>query len=77
MVDFICVYEPSFSRLRQFDQDLDSVSKGLRKLKRLSQAFDEVIGRDERWVKRRLQFTVILCDFHVETTIYSPEMHNI
>ncbi|TSL04421.1 Transmembrane and immunoglobulin domain-containing protein 1 [Bagarius yarrelli] len=33
---------------RQFDQDLDSVSKGLRKLKRLSRAFDEVIGRDER-----------------------------
>ncbi|KAK3555744.1 hypothetical protein QTP86_028967 [Hemibagrus guttatus] len=36
------------SRRRQFDEDLDSVSKGLRKLKRLSQAFDEVIGRDER-----------------------------
>ncbi|KAG7321294.1 hypothetical protein KOW79_015709 [Hemibagrus wyckioides] len=29
------------SRRRQFDEDLDSVSKGLRKLKRLSQAFDE------------------------------------
>ncbi|MCJ8740610.1 hypothetical protein PDJAM_G00060860 [Pangasius djambal] len=36
------------NRRRQFDQDVDSVSKGLRKLKRLSQAFDEVIGRDER-----------------------------
>ncbi|XP_017348750.1 uncharacterized protein LOC108279209 [Ictalurus punctatus] len=36
------------NRRRQFDQELDSVSKGLRKLKRLSQAFDEVIGRDER-----------------------------
>ncbi|XP_026794574.2 uncharacterized protein LOC113541661 isoform X2 [Pangasianodon hypophthalmus] len=36
------------NRRRQFDQDLDSVSKGLRKLKRLSRAFDEVIGRDER-----------------------------
>ncbi|XP_060792401.1 uncharacterized protein LOC132895636 isoform X2 [Neoarius graeffei] len=36
------------NRHRQFDQDLDGVSKGLRKLKRLSQAFDEVIGRDER-----------------------------
>ncbi|KAF5896404.1 Transmembrane and immunoglobulin domain-containing protein 1, partial [Clarias magur] len=38
----------SANRRRQFDQDLDSVSKGLKKLKRLSRAFDEVIGRDER-----------------------------
>ncbi|KAI5096831.1 hypothetical protein C0J45_13725, partial [Silurus meridionalis] len=36
------------SRRRLLDQDLDSVSKGLGKLKRLSQAFDEAIGRDER-----------------------------
>ncbi|KAJ8386230.1 hypothetical protein AAFF_G00175500 [Aldrovandia affinis] len=33
---------------RKFDRDLESVSSGLRKLKRLSQAFDEVIGRDDR-----------------------------
>ncbi|XP_027009190.1 uncharacterized protein LOC113646903 isoform X2 [Tachysurus fulvidraco] len=44
------------NRRRQFDQDLDSVSKGLRKLKRLSQAFDEVIGRDER---RKFKYSVI------------------
>nr|XP_006641156.1 PREDICTED: uncharacterized protein LOC102692515 isoform X1 [Lepisosteus oculatus] len=33
---------------RQFDQDLESVSTGLRRLKRLSQAFDDMIGKDER-----------------------------
>ncbi|XP_073791577.1 protein PIMREG [Danio rerio] len=33
---------------RQFDEDLDCVSKGLRRLKRLSQAFDDVIGEDDR-----------------------------
>ncbi|XP_058270782.1 uncharacterized protein LOC131368723 isoform X2 [Hemibagrus wyckioides] len=45
------------SRRRQFDEDLDSVSKGLRKLKRLSQAFDEVIGRDER--TRKFKYSII------------------
>ncbi|XP_073680987.1 protein PIMREG-like isoform X1 [Garra rufa] len=33
---------------RQFDEDLDCVSKGLRRLKRLSQDFDDVIGKDDR-----------------------------
>ncbi|XP_037125932.1 uncharacterized protein LOC119133850 isoform X2 [Syngnathus acus] len=32
----------------KFDQDLDSVSSGLRRLKRLSKAFDELIGRDDK-----------------------------
>ncbi|KAG7484779.1 hypothetical protein MATL_G00054260 [Megalops atlanticus] len=38
----------TLSNRRQFDLDLESVSNGLRKLKRLSQAFDDVIGRDDR-----------------------------
>ncbi|XP_072518642.1 uncharacterized protein [Salminus brasiliensis] len=33
---------------RQFDQDLDCVSKGLRRLRSISQAFDAVIKRDDR-----------------------------
>ncbi|XP_071219048.1 uncharacterized protein [Salvelinus alpinus] len=33
---------------RKFGRDLESVSSGLRKLKRLSHAFDDVIGRDDR-----------------------------
>ncbi|XP_066502268.1 protein PIMREG-like [Hoplias malabaricus] len=33
---------------RQFDQDLDCVSKGLRRLKSISQAFEDVIKRDDR-----------------------------
>ncbi|XP_037125931.1 uncharacterized protein LOC119133850 isoform X1 [Syngnathus acus] len=33
----------------KFDQDLDSVSSGLRRLKRLSKAFDELIGRDDKY----------------------------
>ncbi|KAK7143816.1 hypothetical protein R3I93_014850 [Phoxinus phoxinus] len=33
---------------RQFDEDLDSVSKGLGRLKRLSQAFDDAIWKDDR-----------------------------
>ncbi|XP_076835697.1 uncharacterized protein pimreg isoform X2 [Brachyhypopomus gauderio] len=41
----------STSRMRQFDQDLDCVAKGLRKLKSLSQAFDDIIGRDDRKFK--------------------------
>ncbi|XP_069366282.1 protein PIMREG-like isoform X2 [Paralichthys olivaceus] len=32
----------------KFDQDLESVSSGLRRLKRLSRAFDDMIGRDNR-----------------------------
>ncbi|XP_026874410.1 uncharacterized protein LOC113582684 isoform X2 [Electrophorus electricus] len=36
---------------RQFDQDLDCVAKGLRKLKRLSHAFDDIIGRDDHKFK--------------------------
>ncbi|XP_030009136.1 uncharacterized protein pimreg [Sphaeramia orbicularis] len=32
----------------KFDKDLESVSSGLRKLKHLSKAFDELIGRDDR-----------------------------
>ncbi|KAI4877820.1 hypothetical protein NFI96_016323, partial [Prochilodus magdalenae] len=33
---------------RKFDQDLDCVSKGLRRLRSISQAFDDVISRDDR-----------------------------
>uniref|UniRef100_A0A8D3ABH4 Uncharacterized protein n=2 Tax=Scophthalmus maximus TaxID=52904 RepID=A0A8D3ABH4_SCOMX len=32
----------------KFDRDLESVSSGLRRLKRLSRAFDDMIGRDDR-----------------------------
>ncbi|XP_068186551.1 transmembrane and immunoglobulin domain-containing protein 1 [Antennarius striatus] len=32
----------------KFDQDLESVSSGLKRLKRLSKAFDNMIGRDDR-----------------------------
>ncbi|XP_041657489.1 uncharacterized protein LOC121518877 isoform X2 [Cheilinus undulatus] len=32
----------------KFDQDLESVSSGLRRLKHLSRAFENLIGRDER-----------------------------
>lgn len=35
------------SRRRQFDKDLETVSTGIRQLRRLSQVFDEVIDRDE------------------------------
>lgn len=33
---------------RKFDQDLESVSTGLKRLKNLSRAFDGFIGRDDR-----------------------------
>lgn len=33
---------------RKFDQDLESVSSGLRRLKHLSKAFDSLISRDDR-----------------------------
>ncbi|KAL6470276.1 hypothetical protein MHYP_G00213950 [Metynnis hypsauchen] len=33
---------------RQFDQDLDCVAKGLRRLRSISQAFNDVICRDDR-----------------------------
>lgn len=33
---------------RKFDQDLESVSSGLRRLKHLSKVFDDLIGRDNR-----------------------------
>lgn len=32
----------------KFDNDLESVSSGLRRLKHLSRAFDEFIGRDDK-----------------------------
>lgn len=32
----------------KFDQDLESVSSGLRRLKHLSKVFDDIIGRDDR-----------------------------
>ncbi|KAG7217258.1 hypothetical protein INR49_027802 [Caranx melampygus] len=32
----------------KFDRDLESVSSGLRRLKHLSKAFDDIIGRDDR-----------------------------
>ncbi len=37
---------PCFNR--KFDQDLESVSRGLKRLKHLSKAFDDLIGRDDR-----------------------------
>ncbi|KAK7926154.1 hypothetical protein WMY93_008464 [Mugilogobius chulae] len=36
----------------KFDNDLESVSTGLRRLKHLSRAFDELIGRDDRTSSR-------------------------
>ncbi|KAL4608438.1 hypothetical protein GN956_G24459 [Arapaima gigas] len=36
------------NRRREFDRNLEAVSSGLKKLKRLSRAFDSVIGRDDR-----------------------------
>ncbi|KAM4620208.1 protein PIMREG [Polymixia lowei] len=40
---------PNTQNQRQkFDRDLESVSSGLRKLKHLSRAFDNMIGRDDR-----------------------------
>ncbi|XP_019715177.1 uncharacterized protein pimreg isoform X2 [Hippocampus comes] len=36
------------NRRLKFDQDLESVSSGLNRLKRLSRAFDELIGRDDK-----------------------------
>lgn len=40
---------PNTQNQRQkFDQDLESVSSGLRKLKRLSRAFDDIIRREDR-----------------------------
>ncbi|KAL2094203.1 hypothetical protein ACEWY4_008922 [Coilia grayii] len=36
------------TRRRQFEEELDGVASGLRKLKSLSQALNDVIGRDER-----------------------------
>ncbi|XP_030602807.1 uncharacterized protein pimreg [Archocentrus centrarchus] len=36
------------SQKLKFDQDLESVSSGLRRLKHLSKAFDDLIGRDNR-----------------------------
>ncbi|XP_071754342.1 uncharacterized protein pimreg isoform X1 [Centroberyx gerrardi] len=36
------------SQRQKFDRDLESVSSGLRKLKHLSRAFDDIIGRDDR-----------------------------
>ncbi|XP_061659042.1 uncharacterized protein LOC133491653 isoform X2 [Syngnathoides biaculeatus] len=36
------------NQMLKFDQDLESVSSGLRRLKRLSRAFDELIGRDDK-----------------------------
>ncbi|KAJ7997544.1 hypothetical protein DPEC_G00230110 [Dallia pectoralis] len=46
----------TLSLRRMFDRDLESVSSGLRKLKRLSQAFDDVIGRDDR---REVSYSLI------------------
>ncbi|XP_062392514.1 uncharacterized protein LOC134080218 isoform X2 [Sardina pilchardus] len=44
----------TMSNRRQFERELDGVSSGLRKLKSLSQALNDVIGRDERKVKYSL-----------------------
>lgn len=41
-----CLYLLSCNR--RFDKDLESVSSGLRRLKHLSKAFDEMIGKDDR-----------------------------
>ncbi|XP_061755400.1 uncharacterized protein LOC133552093 isoform X1 [Nerophis ophidion] len=37
----------------KFDRDLESVSSGLRRLKHLSRAFDDLIGRDEKTETRQ------------------------
>ncbi|XP_031428471.1 uncharacterized protein LOC105898226 isoform X2 [Clupea harengus] len=38
----------TMTQRRQFEREVDGMSSGLRKLKSLSQAFNDVIGRDER-----------------------------
>ncbi|KAM4544984.1 uncharacterized protein pimreg isoform 2-T2 [Odontesthes bonariensis] len=40
----------------KFDQDLESVSSGLRRLKRLSKAFDDIIGRENK----QLNYSLIM-----------------
>ncbi|KAM9728993.1 protein PIMREG isoform 1-T1 [Menidia menidia] len=44
----------------KFDQDLESVSSGLRRLKRLSKAFDNIIGRENRPGSRERSGGVVL-----------------
>ncbi|XP_029923921.1 uncharacterized protein pimreg [Myripristis murdjan] len=39
---------PNTQSQRKFDKDLEHVSTGLRKLKHLSRAFDDLIGKDDR-----------------------------
>ncbi|XP_018586111.1 uncharacterized protein pimreg isoform X2 [Scleropages formosus] len=38
----------TLTQQREFNRNLDSVSSGLKKLEHLSQAFDDIIGRDDR-----------------------------
>lgn len=44
---FISCFIFFFVWKRKFDQDLESVSSGLRRLKHLSKVFDDLIGRDD------------------------------
>ncbi|XP_073727213.1 protein PIMREG [Misgurnus anguillicaudatus] len=60
----------TMNRRRQFDEDLDSVSNGLRRLKRLSHAFNDAIGRDERIEAIEHYKTVM-------TMGYSSTNHNV
>ncbi|KAM9846362.1 uncharacterized protein pimreg [Aulostomus maculatus] len=41
----------------KFDQDLESVSRGLKRLKHLSRAFDDIIGRDD---SRQFNYSLIV-----------------
>ncbi|KAI7796091.1 hypothetical protein IRJ41_013969 [Triplophysa rosa] len=60
----------TMNRRRQFDDELDSVSNGLQRLKRLSQAFDDAIGRDDRIQAVEHYKTVM-------TIGYSSTKHNV
>lgn len=44
----------------KFDQDLESVSSGLRRLKHLSKAFDDIIGRENRPSSRERSGGVVM-----------------
>ncbi|XP_044077762.1 uncharacterized protein LOC122888012 isoform X1 [Siniperca chuatsi] len=44
----------------KFDRDLESVSSGLKRLKHLSKAFDDIIGRDDRTSTRESSGGVIM-----------------
>lgn len=45
---FYWVFVLLLTTFRKFDEDLESVSRGIRRLKHLSKAFDEIIKREDR-----------------------------